>query len=1196
MLSIGRMTAGAGYEYLTREVASSRHDYYTGKGEAAGVWWGRGLDRLGLAGTVGTDQMAGLYGHALDPSTGEPLGRRFLVYRSFAERLDAAIESWTTEHGSAPVGDRLAVLRARLSSGPRRQAIAALDLTFSPVKSVSALWAIGDDRVRGEILSAHDRAISAALTHLQDVAGVTRAGVNGVRTVDSDGWIVARFTHRMSRAKDPQLHTHAAVLNRVYCPQDGRWRTLDSRAIYRLAAGGGGIYTRVLEDELSRRLGVAWLDVDPGRPTPRREIAGMPRDLLRAWSKRRAQVEEALDDLDQDPRTAKTRAVASQNATLRTRPAKGTAEASPHERWRAEASALGYEPAQLVAQVAPGRDRLDVADGRGAGASLSWADAEQVLDSAVARLEENGATWRRGNLVRAIAEAVPAGARDADETAALVEDLVARLERSGRLVAIATPEPVEVPVELQRRDGTSIYRPAAGVRYTTPAILAAEARIVATARDVDPNLTLDAEQVDHLLARGPRPGLRYGPDQTAAVRELMTSGRRLDLLIGPAGSGKTTTMRAVVEAWETSGRRVVGLTVAQSAARVLADETGCTAHNISRWFTSQGAHPDDPAWQLGEGDLVLIDEVGMVPTGQLDELRRQAVAAGAKILGVGDPLQLGPIGAGGAARLVAQDVGATYLSELHRFTHGWEATASLGLRHGDPTAAAAYHSHGRLHAGDRDTAHADAQRAWLNDHLEGQNSLLLTVSRAQVAGMAGWCREQLVRLGLVDDRPGHTTVLRDENRAGAGDLVVTRRNDRTIGVANRDQWEVELVAPGGSLVVRSTTGNRVVVLPAGYVADHVELAYAATIAAAQGRTVDTSHVVCAMGMDRESLYVGLTRGRHENHAWLATEDFLHEEFGGGLIDPADALRVIIDQDPNVVSATEALRTELADADSLTTWGPIADDLEGAVTRRATLAHIDARFGPDTAASVDADPAAGALVALIRRAATTGRDPMEVLEAACQEGLGGSRSEAQVIAARVRRIIETTEPVEHPEAASTASPRQAGAVEHYLSEVRELMAARTRTLGDLVAAERPDWAVEQWGHLPADPMARATWIQAAGAVAAYRERWNTHARPAELLDARPAPRDVARWLDWHDIQPWLEMDEAGVTSYAERPGADHEALPASVTRSVTDTLAATRGELDQVGAMLDELGAEDEPMAEAEWSPSPEIEPDLGPEV
>ncbi len=1185
MLSIGRMTAGAGYEYLTREVASGRHDYYAGRGERAGVWWGSGLERLGLAGQVTTEQMAALYGQALDPATGEPLGRRFPVYRPLADRLADAVATWTAENGTPPQGDQLVALRARLTQAPQRQAVAALDLTFSPVKTVSVLWAIADNETRACIEAAHDAAVSTALAHLQDVAGVTRAGVDGVRTVDAEGWIVARFTHRMSRAKDPQLHTHCAVLNRVYCPADGRWRTLDSRAIYRLAAGAGGMYTRVLEDELTARLGVAWRDVDTGGPTPRREIDGIPEDLRRAWSKRRAQVEATLDDLEHEPRTAKARAMAAQQATLHSRPSKGTPEATPHDRWRAEAQALGHEPAELARQAAPGPGAGVGVDGP--APAERWLESELILDQAVERLEASSSTWRRGNLVRAVAEALPPAERTGPDAARLVERLVERVERSGRLVAITAPEPVEVPIELRRRDGTSVYRPAAGVRYTTPGILAAEARIVDTARQVDPTVALRHHDVEPVLAAGPRRGAEYGDDQAAAVRALCGSGRRLELLIGPAGAGKTTTMRAVVDAWQAAGRRVVGLTVAQTAARVLTEQTGATAHNIARWLTMTALHPDDPTWQLRPGDLVLVDEIGMVPTGQLDQLRRQAVAAGAKLLGVGDPLQLGPIGAGGAARLVANDVGATYLTDLHRFTHPWEATASLALRDGDRDVATSYDLRGRLHGGDRDTAAEQAQAAWLEDHLAGRETLLLAASTSQVADMAGWCRDQLVQRGFVDDRTRHTVTLHDGNRAGTGDRVVTRRNDRILGVENRDSWNVEHVAPDGSLAVRHATRGQSTILPAGYVTQHVELAYASTVHAAQGRTVETAHTVAAMGVDRELLYVAMTRGRDANHAYLVTEDFLHEELGGGHAEPADAFRTIVDQDPAVTSATEALRDELAAADSLATWGPIADDIDTAIVRRRTLAYLEHRYGSPVAHDVDADPAAGALVALLRRSITVGTDTDRMLATVCRAELTGAHSNAQVLAARVRgtldgvaehRLDRTRLP--HPDQGWVVPE---GPFERYRADVAEIIDSRTRTLADITTAEAPAWAVEQWGPVPGDPVARAKWTQAAGAVAAYRERWSTDATPDQLATQAPLARDVARWQHWHEIRPWLDLDAEDIAR--PQTGLDADRTQAGPDRSRSSRMHRLDAALTELHAVRSGLDHQP-PVPDRELGPAP----------
>jgi hypothetical protein len=803
-------------------------------------------------------------------------------------------------------------------------------------------------------------------------------------------------------------------------------------------------------------------------------------------------------------------------------------------------------------------------------------DVEEVLDRAVARLEDNQATWRRGNLVRAVAEALPPAARTADATAALVDDLVTEAEGSGRLVAIAAPEPVPVPAELCRRNGASVYRPAAAIRYTTPGILAAEARIVAAARAHDHQLVVPAPAVDRVLAEGPRPDARYGPDQAAAVRELCGSGRAFELLIGPAGTGKTTTVRALAAAWQTTGGRVLGLTVAQTAANVLAAETGVRAENTARWLLMSANHEHDREWQLQAGDLVVVDEVGMVATRQLDELRRQATAARAKLVGVGDPLQLGPVGAGGAARLVATDIGAVRLHELHRFTQDWEADATLAIRTGDPAVADLYDGHRRLHGGDRDEALAGARQAWLTDHLAGHDSVLLAASVDQVAELAGWCRDQLVARGHVHDDAA--VDLHDGNRAGPGDLVMTRRNDRATGVANRDVWQLSAIGPTGALRLHHTHDGRSAVVSARYAAEHVELAYATTVHAAQGRTADTAHVVVTAGMDRELAYVDMTRGRAENHAWVVSDDFLHDEFGGGHRHPADLFRTVLDQEPAVTSATEALRDEMGSADSLQVLGPIAGDLDEIVARRRTLSYLEHRYGHHTAATIGDDPANGALVALVRRAPTVRAEPDRLLAHACRDDLTGAQSSAQVLAARVRRILErveanTLDPAELNRPAGWEPP--AGAIERYRDEMAELMHQRTQTLGELAAANPPPWALQQWGPVPHDPLARATWINAAGHLAAYQERWAT-TDPSDLAENPPSSRATAHWLDYQRLRPWLDLDQNDIADIvqpgpdADRNGIDDrtQTSPDRNTNRIEDDLDAALAALAAANAALD----------------------------
>ena len=278
--SVGQISAGTGYRYLADEVATSKHDYYAGRGESQGVWAGSGCAELGLVGVVNTRDMDALYGRFVDPRTAEcdevTLGRK--------------------------VSARL------MHAGTPREYVAqpnaAFDVTFSPSKSVSALWAAHPSAaVRQAVIDAHDAAVTIALGYLEDNAGHTRAGAGGLRRVDSNGFIVARFRHRTSRSTDPdvrvgdpQLHTHCAILNRIQ-GRDGVWRTLDSRAIYRHAHAAGALYGATLERELTARLGVDWVTPSADARVPMREIAGVPASVITTWSSRRQQVTAAYDDL-----------------------------------------------------------------------------------------------------------------------------------------------------------------------------------------------------------------------------------------------------------------------------------------------------------------------------------------------------------------------------------------------------------------------------------------------------------------------------------------------------------------------------------------------------------------------------------------------------------------------------------------------------------------------------------------------------------------------------------------------------------------------------------------------------------------------------------------------------------------------------------------------------------------------------------
>ena len=317
--TLGRVSAGSGYEYLTNSVATGAHDYYTG--ERPGRWHGAGATMLGLQGEVSRGQMQALFGQFLDP--------RGLTFTPDGQQFDVA-----------PGVRELQILGGnpyRFSGDPgttARQAVAGFDVQFAPSKSVSAVWALAPAAERARIEVLHDRAIDAAFFYLERHALFARAGRNGVRQVDGDGFVVARFQHRTNRNGDPQLHTHCAVLNRVFCPEDGRWRTLDGRALFRELHAAGAVYAREFEESLSAEFGFSWSstvdETGERQVVPFREIEGVPARLVEVWSSRRREIDAHWQGLVAgfrdthgcEPTTA-DRARLLQQATLATRRPKG---------------------------------------------------------------------------------------------------------------------------------------------------------------------------------------------------------------------------------------------------------------------------------------------------------------------------------------------------------------------------------------------------------------------------------------------------------------------------------------------------------------------------------------------------------------------------------------------------------------------------------------------------------------------------------------------------------------------------------------------------------------------------------------------------------------------------------------------------------------------------------------------------------
>ena len=478
---------------------------------------------------------------------------------------------------------------------------------------------------------------------------------------------------------------------------------------------------------------------------------------------------------------------------------------------------------------------------------------------------------------------------------------------------------------------------------------------------------------------------------------------------------------------------------------------------------------------LRAGDLVILDEASMTSTEDVEAVAAAARAAGAKLVLAGDDRQLGAVEAGGVFSLLAERTRPIVLNEVVRFTNAWEGPASLRLRDGDVTAIREYDRRGRILGGTAEELLEQARRGFVADYLTGRDTLVIVPTNEGAAEVASHIRDELVALGRVEPAG---VVLHNETRAGVGDLVATRHNDRTLDdgcggwVANRDTWTVTARHGDGSLTVRRDLGpddtghhhhGPEVALPGDYVAQHVELAYAATVHAAQGRTVDTCYPIVDETMGTDALYVALTRARERTLIGVAIERDPIDALGPQDTErepttPEAVLAAIIERPREEPSATQVLAAEVDARESLTRLAPEWADLIRSDTQPRYEARLAELLGPEAWAKVAADPATPALLRAVRAAELAGCDVDEVLGAAVgRHQLGTAESIAQVLH---HRVTLDTPPASRDLAEGGSflarTPNLADPdLDRYAKAIAAAMDERIGVLGDRTAAEPPD---------------------------------------------------------------------------------------------------------------------------------------------
>ncbi len=904
-------------------------------------------------------------------------------------------------------------------------------------------------------------------------------------------WVPAPHQPR----RRPHLHTHVLVANLTQV-EDGGWLSLDARHLYLHAKTAGYLYEVHLRAELATRLGVGWEPVRNGIA----DISGISDPVLRGFSTRRAEIEAEMTS------RGTSSARAAEVAALETRQAKDyrVAPAWMTQRWWDQAHELGLQP-----------DELESVLGRAEPAALD----EEAIRATVGELlgpeglTAQASTFDRRDVLRAWCARLPAGAE-----VPVIEALADRTLSGADVVTLDTGT---FGVLRTRVDGRRIAGPDLGSRYSTSELIALEQRLVeqASARRDDAVGVVDEPTV--LRALGARPEL--SEEQAAMVAQLTTSGHGVDVVIAPAGTGKTFALDAARDAWQHGGHQVIGAALAARAAAELEATAGIPSTTVASLL----ADLDDPEHSALPPDAVLVvDEAAMIGTRTLGRLLTHAERARAKVVLVGDPRQLPEIGAGGLLAGLGERLEPIRLTQNRRQHDPWERAALRALRAGDiGVALAAYDEHQRITTtatapGARDAMVAD----WWAARLQDRQVLMVAARWSDVDDLNARARQRLDAAGLLT---GPTLEI-DGRPHQIGDRVMTLRNQRRLGVRNGTPATITHVDPTARAMTIRTDRGTSHTLPGEYLdAGHLRHAYATTIHKAQGLTVDQTLVLGNDTLYREAGYVALSRGRAQNRLYLVAQaDELEQHAPPPEREPLDTIA-------GVLSISHAQRLAIDHHIDQRSLRNQIEDLHHELRELRTIERAAPR-----------DPTAD-IAALTRSRATLGedlqhrRDQLERLDQ--RRPLRHRREHTAERIVALRQVEQLTNQLHHTEDALALAIEQRDELDafvsvhhdqlHRIPVVTADVGARVRQLVDAYRHDPPSY-LQELGTCPTDPALRRTWTEAASAIENYRAEHHV-TDPSEPVGPRRRhefhQKDVLEKLDaaLERIDPARAAERGGI---------------------------------------------------------------------
>jgi conjugative relaxase-like TrwC/TraI family protein len=1045
-LSVGREA------YYTRELATDHEQYLSGHGESPGRWYGNGTSSLGLQGEASVAEFQAMF-DGRDPTTRELLGR---------------------PHG--------------------RDAVPAFDVVLRPTKSVSILYGLGDPATGRTVLEAHHAGLSEAVGYLDEHLGARR-GHGGHEHVSGRGLLAVGYDHRTSREGDPLLHTHLVIANRVQGP-DGRWTALDGRDLYRHRLAADAIYRATYQRELSRTLGVEWTPADTHG---NRELQGMPKELVRGFSKRTDQIDAELERLAADGQERTPRLVKwAVHATRK--PKQHEAPDSLYGRWRAEAADRGADADSLVRTVTgrtPDRDQ---------DRTVSAAAVVRLVERLAGPegLTEHASTFARPDVLVAL------GAGLAGATRTELEELTDRFvaERAVSVVADRT---------LEER------------RWSTPDLLEVEQGLViaATGRTSKQAAVASHQAVRDALAAHPT----AGQDQQAMVRDLCQGGQGVAIVVGRAGTGKTFALGIARHAWQLDGYRLLASAPTGIATISLQGEGFEDIATCDRLLGDLERGRE----QLDARTVLVVDEAGMVGSRKLARLLEHAQQGQAKVVLVGDDRQLAAIDAGGGFRALRLRLGASELTENRRQQQAWEREALDLVRSGlVEEAVAAYQAHDRVVAADSKPAATlallqDWWTAWQQaDHDPAQEVVVLAARRAEVDRLNTACQELLAARG----RLGPQRLQVEDQSLVVGDRVVCGHNAiGELGVANGSRGTITALDPHARTLTVRLDGkeDREIILPRAYLDGRargernrrVDLAYATTGHRAQGLTRGRALVRLTGSEDVNWLYVQLSRARQDTRLYAVVGP---EPQGGGELDLPDR-----DQPDGYLQLAQALSR--AGGQRLAIDTPSSPDLQRLSTKELRAERDRLRRRLDQAPwdrGRELVRATGhrqqAEEALAAHQMPSGRQPTGMLRwlRRGNDQPAGMPGGLAVATQQVNRAHDQERNLrQHQQRRDGWLEANAHLGPQYRQVVRTL-AWQRRATGLAVEADRPTYVLEVLGPVPESTRGRRAWRQAAAQIEQYRHTYHI-TDPDRALG--PEPHDPGQRADRQQVRTAIERVHA-----------------------------------------------------------------------